>query len=82
MKRVSPAERLLQSFGITEPHEIDLEAIAWEIGIEISEERLDGCEAQIIGNGDKAHVIIDSRASKERKRFSIGHEMGHWDKFV
>ena len=79
MKRVSPAERLLQSFGITEPHEIDLEAIAWEIGIEISEERLDGCEAQIIGNGDKAHVIIDSRASKERTRFSIDHEMVHWE---
>jgi len=28
---LAPAERLLQSLGVTEPEEIDLEAVAWHI---------------------------------------------------
>lgn len=35
MKRLTPAEELLQSLGVTEPGEIDLEAIAWTLGVRV-----------------------------------------------
>lgn len=78
MQRLTPPEELLQSLGITEPNEIDLEAIAWNQGAEIKYRDLEGCEARILGVGKKAIISIDNRAINRRKRFSIGHELGHW----
>lgn len=75
---LSHAEQLLRSLGITSPKEIDLNAIALYCGATVKEKTLQGCEAQIIGHGDKAIININSAASSERKRFSIGHELGHW----
>lgn len=75
---LSHAEHLLQSLGITEPKEIDLKAIALYCGATVKERVLQGCEAQIIGHGNRAIININSAASSERKRFSIGHELGHW----
>lgn len=50
-RRLSHAEKLLQSYGIGSPEDIDLETLAFCCGIqEVREERLDGCEAQIIGH--------------------------------
>ena len=75
----SPAERLLQSLGVTEPEEIDLEVIAWHMGVvRIKYRELDGCEARIVGLGDKAIITVDRRPMPQRRRFSIGHELGHW----
>jgi len=78
MQRLTPSEELLQSLGITEPNEIDLEAIAWYQGAEIRHRNLEGCEARILGAGNKAIISIDNRVINRRKRFSIGHELGHW----
>lgn len=75
---ISRAERLLQSLGITEPEEIDLEAIAWDQGADVRYRKLEGCEARIIGTGNKAIISINSVGNERRKRFSIGHELGHW----
>lgn len=69
---------ILQSLGITEPAEIDLEAIAWTMGARVRYRPLDGCEARIIGNGDRAIITVNSRSSYRRQRFSLGHELGHW----
>ena len=77
-RRLSHAEELLQSYGITEPQDIDLETLAHCLDIDIEEEPLDGCEALIVGNGNKASIIVNSKSSWERQRFSIGHELGHW----
>lgn len=66
--------------GITEPSEIDLEAVAFYKDAIVKEERLTGCEARIIGVGDKAIITVNSISTAERKRFSIGHELGHWFK--
>lgn len=78
MSSLSPAERVLLDLGITEPHEIDLEAIAWHLGAHVKVCDLDGCEARIIGHRDRAIIRVDRRASYRRQRFSIGHELGHW----
>ena len=75
----SPAEKLLQSYGISQPSQIDLEAIAFDRGAMVTYKRLDGCDARIVGHGRKAIITVSIRSSPERQRFSIGHELGHWE---
>ena len=74
----TPAELILKRLGITEPREIDLEAIAWDLGVRVRYRPLHGCEARIIGTTDQAIITVNSRSSHKRRRFSIGHELGHW----
>ena len=72
-------ERLLRSFGIETPEELDLEAIAWNLGVvDVKVRELDGCEARIVGKGDVAIISVDPRGIPARRRFSIAHELGHW----
>lgn len=78
MTSFSAAEKILRALGITEPGEIDLDAIAFCHGVEIRYRLLDGYEARIIGAGARAVVTINTRARPERQRFSVGHELGHW----
>lgn len=73
----SPDE-LLTELGIDEPHEIQLEAIAQYCGATILYEYLEGCEARIVGNGDRAIISVNKNSMSERQRFSAGHELGHW----
>jgi hypothetical protein len=75
---LTPAERLLQELGITEPEEIDLEAIAFYLGACVRFRKLDGCEARIIGCNSRAIITIGQDCSHTRKRFSLAHEIGHW----
>lgn len=80
MNYLTDAELLLQEIGISEPDEIDLEVIAWHVGAIIKERTLDGCEARIVGVNDKAIITVNSLSQFERNRFSVGHEIGHWNK--
>jgi len=75
---LTPAEQLLQDLGITEPEEINLEAIACHQGAFVRYEPLDRCEAYIMGNGDRAIITVNSRSQRPRQRYSAGHELGHW----
>ncbi len=76
--RLRPAELLLQDLGVTEPKEIDLEAIAFYVNAQVRYRILDGCEAQIVGSADKAIITVNQSSPRRRKRFSIAHELGHW----
>jgi IrrE N-terminal-like domain len=76
--RLTHAERLLQDMGVTEPCDIDLEAIAYDVGARVEFRPLDGCDARIVGNKDRAIITIKSNISPSRQRFSIAHELGHW----
>jgi Zn-dependent peptidase ImmA (M78 family) len=75
---ISPAERLLQSLGVTEPKEIDLEAIAWTQGAVVNYRPLDSCEATIVGSKRRAVISVNSHSPPRRRRFSLAHELGHW----
>lgn len=79
MKKLSHAEKILKWLGITEPREIDLEAIAWTLGVRVKCRPLDGCEARIVGHNDQAIITVNSRSSPQRQRFSLAHELGHWN---
>lgn len=72
------AERLLQELGITDPEEIDLEAIAYHVRAEVRYRSLVGCEARIVGCNARAIISVKANSNPERKRFSIAHELGHW----
>jgi Zn-dependent peptidase ImmA (M78 family) len=78
MTAVTAAERILMGLGISDPKEIDLEAIAWSRGVLVEYRPLDRCDATIVGSTCKAVIAVNSRRSPERRRFSIGHELGHW----
>lgn len=78
MNNISASEAFLQSLGVTDPNEIDLEAIAWDQGAEIKYRDLEGCEARILGAGNKAIISVQQDIYRRRQRFSIGHELGHW----
>ena len=71
---------LYHELGITEPAEIDLEAIAFHKQAVVKQKPLSGCEARIIGAGDRAIITVNSKSDPERQKFSIGHELGHWFK--
>ena len=78
MNTLQPAEKLLQALGVTEPHDIDLEVIAFDQGAVVKFRPLNGCEARIVGYGDRAIITVDDRPSRSRVRFSTAHELGHW----
>jgi Zn-dependent peptidase ImmA (M78 family) len=75
---VRPAEELLAKLGISDPADIELEAIAHCVGVEVEYRRLANCEAQIIGYRDRAVVYVSPDTPPHRRRFSTGHELGHW----
>ena len=69
---------LLKSLGITEPAEIDICAIAQSKGATVVEKPVTGCEARIVGYGERAIIVVNSESIPSRKRFSAAHELGHW----
>lgn len=73
----SPAA-LLDELGITEPADIDVEAIAQHCGATVLYRPLHGCEARIIGVGSRACITVRNDVARPRQRFSVGHELGHW----
>ena len=74
----SLAEETLRELGVTDPKDIDIEAIAWCLGARVKYRPLDRCEARITGNGDQAIITVENRSSRRRRRFSVAHELGHW----
>ena len=71
-------EDILFELGVTSPAEIDLPVIAYYLGATIKYSKLEGCEARIIGVGANAIIRVHRDAHPRRKRFSIAHELGHW----
>ncbi|WP_038740208.1 ImmA/IrrE family metallo-endopeptidase [Burkholderia pseudomallei] len=73
------AEALVSEFGISSPSELDVEAIACDAGMDIRYEQLDGCEATLVGVKNKAIATIRPSGNRGRERFSVAHELGHWN---
>lgn len=72
------AEQALIALGITEPGEIDVEVVARSLGAKVKYRPLKSCEARIVGQNGHAIITVDSAKKLRRRRFSIGHELGHW----
>ncbi len=73
------AEICLIGLGISDPRDIDVRAIAHDAGATVKIRELERCEARIIGVGDRAIISVSENSGPQRQRFSIAHELGHWD---
>lgn len=78
MSRILSAEKILIDLGVSAPEHIDVEAIAFSLGAIVKYRPLNGCAARIIGCDDRAIISVDPRCTEGRRRFSVGHEIGHW----
>jgi Zn-dependent peptidase ImmA (M78 family) len=73
-----PAEHLLIELGISDPQEIDLDAIAWHLGAAVRYRHMDRADATIVGSNRRAVIAVNSSRIPTRRRFSLAHEIGHW----
>jgi Zn-dependent peptidase ImmA (M78 family) len=78
MTPAEAAEAIIEDLGITQITELDVEAIAFDAGVEVVYEALTGCEATLVGVGDQAIATINPSPYRGRERFSVAHEVGHW----
>lgn len=72
---------ILDALHISDPADLQrLEDIAWERGAYVQERLLEGAEAMIVMRGSRAIITVSSRTPEAtRKRFSIAHELGHFE---
>lgn len=73
-----PAEARIAELGINDPKGIDVDAIAYDAGVEVRYDNLNGCEATLVGVRNRAIATIQKQSRRTRQRFSVGHELGHW----
>jgi hypothetical protein len=73
------AEARIAELGIRDPRDLDVEAIAADAGVTVRYESLAGCEATLVGYGGRAIATVRRSAVRGRERFSIGHELAHWE---
>src|ERR1051326_5525859 len=74
-----PAEARIADLSISRPDELDVEAIAYDFGVEVRYGDLSGCDATLVGYGARGIATIQRQSIRTRRRFSIGHELGHWE---
>jgi len=73
------AEARIAELGIRDPKDLDVEAIAFDAGVAVRYAPLIGCEATLVGFGARAIATIRHSPVRGRERFSIGHELAHWE---
>src|SRR4051812_13642102 len=76
---IGDARRIWKRYGFREPRDLVLEDLAFALGVVVLEEPLESADARLI-RGTKSGIIrVNSNIPWEgRKRFAIGHELGHW----
>lgn len=71
--------RLIEDYGIAKPAEIELEDIAFDLGLRVVEGRLSGAAASLVVAGRSGVIRVSPyEPYPYRKRFSIAHEVGHF----
>ncbi|MGH2892603.1 MAG: ImmA/IrrE family metallo-endopeptidase [Solirubrobacteraceae bacterium] len=72
------ADELLKRHGVAKPP-VPVEQIARREGIQVVRTQASGTESGFLLRDNKRIVIgINSRNSRKRQRFTIAHELGHW----
>lgn len=72
------AERLIERLQIKGPP-IDVFDVAKKLGLQVIEANLgEDISGLLVSNAGSAHIFIQKENHKHRKRFTIGHEIGHF----
>ncbi|MGE0397213.1 MAG: ImmA/IrrE family metallo-endopeptidase [Kofleriaceae bacterium] len=75
------ASRFLRHYGAQSREDLQPEAWAHDLGIEIVEDELDGATAQLIRLADVAQIVLPTRIHDPcARRFAIVHELYHFIK--
>lgn len=80
VKASGAAHKLLQSLGFPHPGEIDLRDLAMDRNVLVREGDIRGAEGRLLRK--KKHGVIHIRKGitpEGRRRFTIAHELGHWE---
>ena len=74
------AKKIINYYGITDPAEIDIYAIAIDRNLFIWNKKIDGSQGRLICRGEKGVITVDSSIQVEaRRRFVVAHELGHFE---
>ena len=74
------AFRVLQEIGMPHPKLIEIEDLAMYKKVLVVEEPMVGAEGRLIRQGNQGIVRVRRGIRQEgRKRFTISHELGHWE---
>lgn len=77
---VRAAEQIIKSYGIKEPTEIDLEAIALDRKILVYDVAISGSVARLQIKGEYGIISVSTHVREPgRRRFAIAHELGHFE---
>ncbi len=80
IKAQAGAYKVWKAYGFPHPREVPLEDLAMDRGVFVTEGELKGAEGRLIRK--KSSGIVTIRSSIRfpgRKRFTIAHELGHWE---
>lgn len=78
-RAVAKARGLVTEYGIRDPLDLDLEAIAMDRRVLVVEGSLKGSSARLLRKGNGAVIRVSaSIESKGQKRFCVAHELGHF----
>ena len=76
----SMADRLINELGILDKADLlRLEEIAWVRGALVEDDELDGAEARLVIAKGRGVITITTNIQDQRRRFSIAHELGHFE---
>jgi Zn-dependent peptidase ImmA (M78 family) len=75
------AVQLIDALGIREKSDLlRLDEIAWMRGVLVNYEALEGTEARLVAAKGRGVITVSTTISdSRRKRFSIAHELGHFE---
>jgi len=75
------SEQVLEENYIEEPP-IDIYEVAKNYGLEVEEQSFPSKYSQISGfiteDNGAPHLVVNAADSKNRKNFTVAHELGHW----
>lgn len=75
----SAAAALTERFGVVSAEDLRLEDIAWALGVRVVYGGLSGASARLVKHGAQAIIRVSSTVGyAQRQRFSIAHELGHY----
>jgi hypothetical protein len=77
-RAVAAAQQVLEIRGVRTPEEIDLEAIAVDLGAQVRRGAIRNAEGRLVRSGRNGVITIDVLAYlSEKWRFVLAHEIGH-----
>jgi Zn-dependent peptidase ImmA (M78 family) len=80
LKAAGAAFRILKEFDFPHPRELDLKDLAMDRNVFVREGDIKGAEGRLLRKGKSGVIHIRKGIIPEgRRRFTIAHELGHWE---